>query len=82
MIKAFEKWPKVAKFLIIFFTLGYFSAIYRIIYYVENKADVMTLIFAILSLIPFIGLIAWICDLVTTVTQNKIALLLWDNKQN
>ncbi|WP_033160026.1 hypothetical protein [Mycoplasmoides alvi] len=77
MVKTFESWNKWLKFLIVFFTLGYFSAIYRIVYYFEKKTDKQTLLFGLISLIPIIGFIAWICDLYSIGIYNQIILLIW-----
>ncbi len=77
MIKAFEGWSKLVKFLIIFFTLGYFSAVYRIVHHFELKSKNMTLIFGLLSLIPIVGFIGWIADLLSTLAHDKITLFIW-----
>lgn len=77
MIKLFESWNKFVKFLIIFFTFGFFSALYRIVYYFEKKSNSKTLIFGLISLIPIVGFIAWICDLYSIMVYNQVIMLIW-----
>ncbi|WP_027123688.1 hypothetical protein [Mycoplasmoides pirum] len=77
MTRTFEGWNKFLKFFIIFFTFGYFSAIYRIVYYIEMKSNIKTLIFGIVSLIPIVGFVAWIADMVSTIKDDHINIFVW-----
>ena len=71
----YEALPKIAKILLQIFLGSLIGGIYRIIRYTETK-NVVTLVVGILCLITGIGnLIAWIVDLVTTITDNKIKVL-------
>ena len=72
---SYEALPKIVKVLLQLF-LGYLiSGIYRIIRFVETK-NVVTLVVGILALVTGVGnFIAWIVDLVTEITSNKISVL-------
>ena len=71
----YEALPKIAKILLQIFLGSLIGGIYRIIRYTETK-NVVTLVVGILCLITGIGnFIAWIVDLVTTITDNKIKVL-------
>lgn len=71
----YEALPKIAKILIQVFLGAIVGAIYRIIRYTETK-NIVTLVVGILALVTGIGnFIFWILDIVTEVTQNKIAIL-------
>ena len=71
----YEALPKIAKILLQIFLGALIGGIYRIIRYTETK-NVVTLVVGILCLITGIGnFIAWIVDLVTTITDNKIKVL-------
>lgn len=69
----YESLPKIAKIIIQIVLGGLFSAIYRIIRFVETK-NVVTLIAGIVCFTP-IGFVAWILDLVTQITKDKISIL-------
>ena len=73
MTATYDNLPKWVKVVVQLF-LGYLvSAIYRIVKYVETK-NIVTLVVGILC---FFGLsfVAWVVDLVTTITSNKISIL-------
>ena len=71
----YENLPKIAKILLQLFLGGLIGGIYRIIRFLETK-NVVTLVVGILVLVTGVGnLIAWIVDLVTEITQNKICVL-------
>ena len=72
---SYEALPKIVKVLLQLF-LGYLiSGIYRIVRFVETK-NVVTLVVGILALVTGVGnFIAWIVDLVTEITSNKISVL-------
>ena len=71
----YEDLPKIAKILIQIFLGGVIGGIYRIIRYTETK-NVVTLVVGLLTLFTGVGNgIAWIVDLVTEITQNKISVL-------
>lgn len=67
-----EALPLWAKLLIIFFTGGLFSAIYRILRYTETK-NTTTLVVGIVSFLP-IGIVVAIIDFITEITDNKVKI--------
>ena len=68
----FEALPMWAKLIIIIFTGGLASAIYRILRYTETK-NTATLVVGIVALF-FLGVVLAIVDIVTEVTDNKIKI--------
>lgn len=74
MTKSYESLPKVAKILIQILLGALVGGIYRIVRYTENK-NTTTLVAGILFLIPPISVVAWVCDIVTEITDDKIKLL-------
>lgn len=71
----YEALPKIAKVLLQLFLGGVIGGIYRIIRFTETK-NVVTLVIGLLTLFTGIGnAIAWIVDLITEITQNKICVL-------
>ena len=72
---AYEALPKIAKVIIQLLLGAIVGGIYRIVRFLETK-NIVTLVVGILVLVTGIGnLIAWIVDLVTEITQNKISVL-------
>ena len=68
----YESLPKIVKIIIQIFTGWAFGGVYRIIKFAEKK-NIVTLIAGVVCLISGIGnLIAWIADIFTEVTKNKI----------
>lgn len=71
----YEELPKIAKILLQIFLGALIGGIYRIIRYTETK-NIVTLVVGIVVLLTGIGnLVAWIVDLVTEITSNKISVL-------
>ena len=71
----YEALPKIVKVLLQLFLGAIVGGIYRIVRFLETK-NVVTLVVGILVLCTGIGnLIAWIVDLVTEITSNKITVL-------
>ena len=70
----YEALPKIAKILLQIFLGALVGGIYRIIRYTETK-NTLTLIVGIVALIPPFSFVAWIVDLVTEITDNKIKVL-------
>lgn len=70
IIETFESLPKWAKVVLLVF-VGLICPIYRILKYLETK-NTNTLIAGILALIPFVGTIIQVIDIITEVTDNKI----------
>jgi hypothetical protein len=71
----YEALPKIAKILLQLFLGGIIGGIYRIVRFTETK-NVVTLVAGLLTLFTGFGnLIAWVLDLVTEITQNKITVL-------
>ena len=71
---SYEALPKIVKVLLQLFLGAVVGGIYRIIRFVETK-NVVTLVVGLLVLFTGIGnLIAWIVDLVTEITSNKITV--------
>ncbi len=68
----YEELPKIAKILLQIFLGSLIGGIYRIVRFVEN-GNIVTLVAGILVLVTGIGnLIAWIVDLYTEITADKI----------
>lgn len=71
----YEALPKIAKILLQIFLGGIIGGVYRILRYFETK-NVVTLVVGILCCFTGVGnFIAWIVDLITEITQNKISVL-------
>ena len=71
----YEALPKIAKILIQIILGGIVGGIYRIIRYFETK-NVVTLVVGILCTFTGVGnFIAWLVDLITEITQDKISVL-------
>jgi hypothetical protein len=67
--------PKLVKFLLQLFLGGVIGGIFRIIRFVENK-NVVTLVIGLLTLFTGVGNgIAWLVDLITVLTKDKICVL-------
>ena len=67
--------PKIAKILLQVFLGGLIGGLYRILRYLETK-NIVTLVVGILCLVTGVGnFIAWVVDLITEITQNKISVL-------
>jgi len=77
MVRWFESLSKVVRAVLLFPFWGWiFSALYRICKYVEyGKKSKKTLIVGILCIIPFIGFVVSVIDFVTTINEDKIAVL-------
>ena len=72
---AYEALPKIAKIIIQLILGAFVGGIYRIVRFVETK-NVVTLVVGILVLVTGVGnFVAWIVDLITEITQNKITVL-------
>ena len=72
---SYEALPKIVKVLLQLFLGAVIGGIYRIVRFLETK-NVVTLVVGILVLVTGIGnFIAWVVDLVTEITQNKITVL-------
>lgn len=72
---AYEALPKIAKILLQIFFGYLIGGVYRIVRFVETK-NIVTLVVGIIVLVTGVGnFIAWICDLVTEITQDKITVL-------
>ncbi len=75
LTETYENLPKIAKILLQIFLGGVIGGIYRIVRYTETK-NIVTLVVGILCLVTGVGnFAAWIIDLVTEITQNKITVL-------
>ena len=71
----YEALPQIAKIILQIFFGGFIGGIYRILRYLETK-NVVTLVVGIVCLVTGVGnLVAWIVDLITEITQNKISVL-------
>ena len=71
----YEDLPKIVKILLQIFLGSVIGGIYRILRFLETK-QVVTLVVGILCLVTGIGnTIAWIIDLITEITQNRITVL-------
>jgi hypothetical protein len=75
LTETYENLPKIAKILLQIFLGGVVGGIYRIVRYTETK-NIVTLVVGILCLFTGVGnFAAWIIDLVTEITQNRITVL-------
>ena len=70
----YEALPKIAKILLQIILGAIVGGIYRIVRYLETK-NIVTLVVGILCLIPPVSFVAWVIDLVTEITSNKITVL-------
>lgn len=71
----YEELPQIVKILLQIFLGGVIGGIYRILRFLETK-QVVTLVVGILCLVTGVGnTIAWIIDLITEITQNRITIL-------
>ncbi|MBQ7642225.1 MAG: hypothetical protein IJS83_07120 [Acholeplasmatales bacterium] len=71
----FESLPKIVRIILFIPFWGWvFSALNRIFKYV-NKKNTVTLVVGIICVIPIIGFVMSIIDLVTTITADKITVL-------
>ena len=71
----YESLPKIAKIILQIFLGGLIGGIYRIVRYVETR-NVVTLVVGVLALVTGVGnFVAWLVDLVTEITDNKIKIL-------
>jgi len=71
---SYESLPKIAKVLIQLILGALVGGIYRIIRWTETK-NTVTLVAGILFVIPPISFFAWVIDIVTEITSNKITVL-------
>ncbi len=72
---SYESLPKIVKVLLQLFLGAVIGGIYRIIRFLETK-NIVTLVVGILVLCTGVGnFIAWVVDLFTEITQNKICVL-------
>ena len=75
MTATYESLPKIAKILLQIFFGYIIGGVYRIVRFFETK-NIVTLVVGILVLCTGIGnTIAWIVDLITEITSNKITVL-------
>lgn len=73
--ETYENLPKIVKIILQLILGGVIGGIYRILRFVETK-NVVTLVVGILVLVTGIGnLVAWIVDLITEITSNRITVL-------
>lgn len=71
----FESLPKIVRIILFIPFWGWvFSALNRIFKYV-NKKNTVTLVVGIICILPIIGFVMSIIDLVTTITDDKITVL-------
>ncbi len=72
---SYESLPKIVKVLLQLFLGGIIGGIYRIIRFLETK-NVVTLVVGLLCTFTGVGnFIAWVVDLITEITQNRICVL-------
>ena len=75
LTKQYEALPKILKVIIQLFLGALVGGIYRIVKFFETK-NIVTLIVALLGLFTGVGnFIAWVVDLITEITQNRITVL-------
>ena len=72
---AYEALPKLAKILLQIFLGAIIGGVYRILRFLETK-NIVTLVAGILVLVTGVGnFIAWIVDLFTEITRDRITVL-------
>ena len=72
--ETYENLPKIIKVLLQLFLGGIIGGIYRIVRFFETK-NIVTLIAGLLCLFTGIGnAIAWVVDLITELTLNRITV--------
>ena len=71
---AYEALPKIVKVLLQIFLGALIGGVYRIVRFFET-GNIVTLIAGIAALIPGPDFVAWIIDLVTEITSNRITVL-------
>lgn len=75
MVKWFDSQSKAVRIVLLVPIWGWITAaLYRIFKYVANK-KVATLVAGVLCIIPFVGFVISVVDIVTTITENKITLI-------
>ncbi|MBQ8340329.1 MAG: hypothetical protein IJY16_07790 [Clostridia bacterium] len=75
LTESYEALPKIVKIVLQLILGGVIGGIYRIVRFVENK-NVVTLVVGLLTLCTGVGnAVAWIVDLVTEITSNRITVL-------
>ena len=71
----YEDLPKIVKILLQLILGGVIGGIYRIVRFFETK-NVITLVVGLLCTFTGVGnFIAWVVDLITEITQNRITVL-------
>ncbi len=72
---SYESLPKICKIILQILLGGVIGGVYRIVRFFETK-NIVTLVVGIVCLVTGVGnLIAWIVDLVTEITSNRITVL-------
>lgn len=74
MTAKIESWNKWLKAVLFFFTFGLFGIVFRVMRFVENKNSV-TLVVAIISILPPLGQVLALIDVVTELAKDKVAIL-------
>ena len=75
MTATYEALPKIVKIILQLFFGYIIGGVYRIVRFFETK-NIVTLVVGILVLCTGIGnTVAWIVDLITEITSNKITVL-------
>ena len=75
LTETYESLPKIAKIIIQLLLGSVVGGIYRIVRYTETK-NVVTLVVGLLVLFTAVGnAIAWVVDLITEATANRITVL-------
>lgn len=79
MVKWFDSLDKIVRIILFIPFWGWiFSAIYRICTYAEGtEKNVTNLVVGILCIIPIIGFIISILDLVSTITDDKVKYVIF-----
>ena len=76
MAKWFDGLDKLVKIILLMPIWGWiFAGLYRVFTYVDKKKNPVTLVMGILCIIPIVGFIFSIIDIVTVATENKIKIL-------
>jgi len=70
--ESYNKLEKIIRLVLQFFFGYIISGVYRIVKYVENQKNILTLVIGILCLVTVVGnAIAWVVDFITLLLHDK-----------
>ena len=76
MNKWFDKQSKAVRVVLLFPIWGWiFAGLYRIFKYLNGSKNTVTLVAGVLFIVPVIGFVGSIVDIITTISDDKISVL-------